>query len=466
MTSFEQEHIEVEPFDREYGLDELLPVGTLEKLDRGSGILWPEKFCLARADGVVYFQSGGWTPEQLKALTDLLSAAQPQNVCCLQGVPGWDALIFPLLYELEIKGYLSIPVTDNGRERQSAAGAAMVQVLHLLISLKHQTMLTSGLHGMVVLGSYAQLKEKAAQLARSEEKYRQLAANLEIEVQKKTEEIRITHAHLMQQEKLAAIGQLSAGVAHEINNPLGFMISNLHSMRDYARDLGELVKSYRNLGGLQGRQAKNTQGTSWQQQLSEIKDLEKELDADFMLTDLPVLADETISGAERIQKIVTDLKTVARPGENALELIDIHRSIDAVLTILHTRLEKGITIDKAYGSIPLVSGVAQELNQVWLNLLTNAVDAMEGRGTLSIATHVDGDLVTIAISDTGRGIPKENLSKIFDPFFTTKQVGRGMGLGLHLVYQLVRKHNGRIDVNSVQGRGSTFSVAFSVAGSS
>ena len=342
----------------------------------------------------------------------------------------------------------------------------MVQVLHLLINLKHQTMLTSGLHGMVVIESYAQLKEKAAQLARSEEKYRQLAANLEIEVQKKTEEIRITHAHLMQQEKLAAIGQLSAGVAHEINNPLGFMISNLHSMRDYARDLGELVKSYRNLGGLQGRQAKNTQSTSWQQQISEIKDLEKELDADFMLTDLPVLADETISGAERIQKIVTDLKTVARPGENALELIDIHRSIDAVLTILHTRLEKGITIDKAYGSIPLVSGVAQELNQVWLNLLTNAVDAMEGRGTLSIATHVDGDLVTIAISDTGRGIPKENLSKIFDPFFTTKQVGRGMGLGLHLVYQLVRKHNGRIDVNSVQGRGSTFSVAFSVAGSS
>lgn len=466
MTSFDPEHIEVEPFDREYAIEELLPVSILERLVRDSEILWPEKFCLARLDGAIYFHNGPWPAEQLKDLTNTLSTTVPQNDCRLTGAFGRELLIFPLLYELEIKGYLSIPVCRKDPERLAAVGAAMVQLLRMLIGLKHQTMLTSGLHGMVVEESYAQLREKASQLAISEEKYRQLAANLEIEVHKKTEEIRIAHAHLVQQEKLAAIGQLSAGVAHEINNPLGFIISNLSTLKGYASDLAALIGSYRNLSGVHGRKADVDHATPMQQHLSAIQDLEKELDVDFLLTDLPTLAEETIGGAERIQKIVTDLKTVARPGENKPELINLHQSIDAVLTILQNRMRDGIALRKAYGPIPLVPGVAQELNQVWLNLLINAIEAMEGRGTLRIATHAERERITVTVSDSGRGIAQEHLSKIFDPFFTTKAVGHGTGLGLHLVYHLVQKHNGRIEVSSVKGRGSTFCVMLSAAGRS
>jgi signal transduction histidine kinase len=287
-------------------------------------------------------------------------------------------------------------------------------------------------------------------LERSEEKYRHLAANLEIEVQKKTAEIKTAHAYLMQQEQLTAIGHLAAGMAHEINTPLGFMISNLNTLSDYAADIADLLTGYRKLADMDGGQ--------FDAQREALTGLEKDLDGDFLLTDLVALADETLQGAQRIQKIVGDLKKVARPGEKTPELTDVPGSLDAVLTIINDRIGPNLAIVKDYGPIPGVQAVTRELNQVWLHLLLNAVEASDGRGTIAIVARVVDNCVAVTISDTGCGISEDHQAHIFDPFFTTKPVGDGTGMGLHLAYQIVHHHGGRITVASTPGQGTVFTV--------
>ena len=164
-------------------------------------------------------------------------------------------------------------------------------------------------------------------------------------------------------------------------------------------------------------------------QTQTILETERALDGDFLLSDIPILADESVAGALRIKKIVKDLKAVARPGESQAELINVHESIDAVLTIVHNRLQHGVTVTKSYGPVPLISGFPQEVSQIWLNMILNALDALEEQGTIEISTKADRGHAVVAIRDTGCGISPENLGKVFDPFFTTKEVGQGTGLG-------------------------------------
>jgi signal transduction histidine kinase len=331
-----------------------------------------------------------------------------------------------------------------------------------LMALKHQTLMTSNLHGTVVNDAYTRLEEKAAQLERSEAKYRHLAANLEIEVQKKTGEIKAAQAYLMQQEKLTAIGHLAAGMAHEINTPLGFMISNLNTLRGYVADLADLLAGYRKLAEMSdGLQSAST-ASRIDAQNKVVAGLESDLDGDFLLNDMVDLAGETLAGAQRIQKIVGDLKKVARPGEKSSEVIDVPGSIDAVLTIINDRIGPDLTIVKDYGPVPGVLGVPRELNQVWLHLLLNALEATDGNGTITIVTRPVANHVEVTISDTGCGIPEEHLAQIFDPFFTTKPVGDGTGMGLNLAYQIVHHHGGRVTAASTPGQGSEFTVLLPV----
>jgi two-component system, NtrC family, sensor kinase len=338
-----------------------------------------------------------------------------------------------------------------------------VNTLLKLMGLKHQTLMTSNLHGMVVHESYKRLEEKAAQLERSEEKYRHLAANLEIEVQKKTAEIKTAHAYLMQQEQLAAIGHLAAGMAHEINTPLGFMISNLNTLSDYVSDIVDLLAAYRKLAETVG-DGQTASGVPLPcAQHEAVTGMEKDLDSEFLLTDMVALAGETLQGAQRIQKIVGDLKNVARPGEKSPELTDVPESLEAVLTIINDRIGQDLTIVRDYGSVPRVMAVARELNQVWLNLLLNAVEASEGRGTIAIVTRVVDGHLAVTISDTGCGISEEHLAHIFDPFFTTKPVGEGTGMGLHLAHQIVHNLGGRITAASTPGQGSVFTILLPIA---
>jgi two-component system NtrC family sensor kinase len=277
-------------------------------------------------------------------------------------------------------------------------------------------------------------------------------------VQKKTAEIKATHSYLMQQEKLSAIGHLAAGMAHEINTPLGFMISNLNTLGDYVADIGTLLAAYRKLADLaaDGQAASGASRLDTQHRV--VAGLESELDSDFLMDDMIALVNESLEGARRIHKIVGDLMKVARPGEKALELIDVPASLEAVLTIINDRIGQNLAIVRDFGPVPGVKAVPRELNQVWLHLLLNAVEASDGRGTIAIVTRLVDHQVAVTISDTGCGISEENLAHIFDPFFTTKPVGDGTGMGLHLAYQIVHQQSGRITVASTPGQGSVFTV--------
>jgi signal transduction histidine kinase len=458
MRQFDQEHIEVEAFDREYGIEELLPLEVIEGLGTRSAAIFPGQWAVVTENGQVYYHIGAWPPFQLDQLCQYIIEMAPEGDSLQGHSDGCCTALHPIAYEMEIIGYMAVGGPGRAKHRLAEAGRAAVNLFKQLMRLKHQTMLTSSLHGLVIEESYAELKEKAEQLALSEEKYRNLSANLEIEVHKKTEEIRTAHAHMMQQEKMAAIGQLSAGMAHEINNPLGFIHSNLTTLKSYAEDLTTLMQHYRRLAELCKAPDLGGLPESVKEQSMAIGKSEQTLDGAFLLEDIPVLVDESLAGAQRIKKIVKDLKAVARPGETGKEQINIHESLDAVLTIVQNRIGSRISVCKSFRPVPRLYGYPQEISQIWLNLILNALDALGSQGTLTIHTRTDHHQVVVGISDTGKGIAQSDLSKIYDPFFTTKEVGQGTGLGLHLVYHLITKHHGRIQVQSTVGQGTTFTV--------
>jgi len=267
------------------------------------------------------------------------------------------------------------------------------------------------------------------------------------------------HSQLLQSEKMASIGQLAAGVAHEINNPTGFVSSNLKTLSDYQDDIIMLIEQYRRLTtALKENMAIAEYPPPISEQLERIADLEAEVDIDFVLNDISDLVKESREGTERIKKIVLDLKDFAHPGEDRPQLADINRNIESTLNVVWNELKYKTTVTKDYGDLPEVECYPQQLNQVFVNLLVNAAQAIEKQGEIKIVTGADDGYVEIRISDTGKGIPEENLSKIFDPFFTTKEVGKGTGLGLNVAYNIIKKHNGTIDVESTVGKGTTFTI--------
>jgi len=252
---------------------------------------------------------------------------------------------------------------------------------------------------------------------------------------------------LLQSEKMASIGQLAAGVAHEINNPIGYVHSNLGTLREYANALIALLDAYA---------SREHESTAEQ---DELRQLREKLDIDFILGDLPKLLDESSEGIERVTKIVQDLKEFSYTGRGEpARLVDIHRGLDSTLNIVWNDLKYKVQLEKQYAQLPLVECHPSEINQVFMNLLINAGQAISERGTIVLATGCDDGHVWISINDSGCGIAPEALSRIFDPFFTTKPIGQGTGLGLAIVYRIVEKHHGRIEVDSRPGAGTRFRV--------
>ena len=269
-------------------------------------------------------------------------------------------------------------------------------------------------------------------------------------------------AQFLQSEKMASIGQLAAGVAHEINNPTGFVSSNLKTLSDYIKDISDLTGKYRSLiADLQESSGGGGQ-PDVSEQIKRISALEDEVDIDFIMNDISKLIEESREGSERIKKIVQDLKDFAHPGEDKLKFADINKNLDSTVNVVGNELKYKAEVTKDYGDLPEVQCYPQLLNQVFVNILVNAAQSIKERGEIGIKTRADNGYVEIKISDTGSGIPKENLSRIFDPFFTTKEVGQGTGLGMNVAYNIINKHKGTIDVESTVGTGTTFTIKIPV----
>jgi signal transduction histidine kinase len=257
------------------------------------------------------------------------------------------------------------------------------------------------------------------------------------------------HSQLLQSEKMASIGQLAAGIAHEINNPIGYVYSNLGTLEKYVQDTFSLIDRYEQAEVL----------ITDPEVLQRLQADKKKLDMEFLKTDLRALMEESKEGIVRVKTIVQNLKDFSHSGAaDEWHFSDLHKGLDSTLLIVNNEIKYKADVVKEYGEIPDVECLLSQLNQVFMNLLVNAAHAIDERGTITIRTGVEGGEVWVEIADTGHGIPPENLKKIFEPFFTTKPVGKGTGLGLSVSYGILQKHHGRMEVQSEVGKGSAFRV--------
>ncbi|MDR5897662.1 ATP-binding protein [Halomonas vilamensis] len=248
-------------------------------------------------------------------------------------------------------------------------------------------------------------------------------------------------AHLLQSEKLASIGQLAAGVAHEINNPVGYVFSNLSTLAGYVQELIKLIDAIDSTASL-----------------DELKQFKQSSDYDYIRSDVQDLIRESEEGIERVKLIISALKDFSHIEEDAFTYADLHRGIETTLNLVNNELKYKADVEKEFAELPEVECLPSQVNQVVLNLLTNAVHAIENRGTIYLRTGCEGEYVWFEVEDTGKGIEQAQLAHLFEPFYTTKPMGEGTGLGLSLSYSIVTKHSGDIQVFSEPGEGTRFRV--------
>ncbi|MBW4514652.1 MAG: response regulator [Timaviella obliquedivisa GSE-PSE-MK23-08B] len=314
---------------------------------------------------------------------------------------------------------------------------------------------------------HLQIRSMTITLEEKNNLLKNFSAHLEAKIAERTTELQQAHAQLIQQERLSSLGQLVAGVAHEINNPVNFIYGNCTPANQYTQDLLELVKLYQE---------------EYPQSNSRLQKKVNDIDLEFLAKDFPKVISSMQIGADRIREIVASLRNFSRLDEADFKEVDLHEGIDNTLMILHHRLKANveqaeIQIIKGYGQIPKVSCFPGQLNQVFMNIIGNAIDALQEQDTtrspeelkddpskIWIETQsIDSERVAIQISDNGAGIPEAVRHKLFNPFFTTKPVGKGTGLGLSISYQIVvKKHNGKIECDSTPGKGTRFIIEIPV----
>lgn len=265
------------------------------------------------------------------------------------------------------------------------------------------------------------------------------------------QQLKVVQGHLVQSEKMASLGQLAAGVAHEINNPLGYINSNLNTLQQYIRDLFKIIDA----GRLMAQQLPADNPAA-----SAFASLQKTADLDFMREDIPDLVKEALEGATRAKKIVQDLRDFSRIDKQDKSAFDLEAGIDATQNIVNNEIKYKAEVVKEYAGVKPFICVGSQINQVILNLLVNAAQAIDDFGKIYIRTGYEGDdWVWFEVEDNGQGIPAEIQTKIFDPFFTTKPIGKGTGLGLSLSYKIIQDHQGKVDLQSTVGKGTKFRVS-------
>jgi len=324
--------------------------------------------------------------------------------------------------------------------------AMIFGVLNINRTTKDDHFQPSDLHKTAIFASLVTLALENSRL------YKQLASNI-----KRLED---TQIQLVQSEKLASVGQLAAGIAHEINNPVGFITSNLGTLAKYVGIFKKLLAEYKILDStIQDSKAEHVQAIR-----KRIEKIRQKEDLAAILDDVGELLSESKEGATRVKEIVQGLQSFARIDQAQLKEADINEGIEATLKIIWNELKYKCKVHKSLEKIPKIRCYPSQLNQVFMNLLMNAAQAIPERGNITIETKATDTHIIIRISDTGTGIPPEHLAKLFDPFFTTKEVGKGTGLGLSISHGIVQMHNGTIEVESEVDKGTTFTIHLPLEG--
>jgi len=267
------------------------------------------------------------------------------------------------------------------------------------------------------------------------------------ELRSMLENLKFTQSQLVQSEKMASLGQLVAGIAHEINNPVTFISAGVDSLGANLEEIRQVLDIYHRIT------PDNTK-----EKLREIDELKEEIDYKQAIREINKLIDSIKNGTERTTQIVNGLRTFSRLDEDVLKVTDIHEGLDSTLILLRNKYKNRIEIVKDYSEIPQIECFPGQLNQVFMNILSNAIDAIQEKGTISISTSKSKGLVQVKIKDSGCGIPEHIRAKIFDPFYTTKEVGEGTGLGLSISHGIIEKHNGSLKVSSEPDTGSEFTI--------
>ncbi len=392
-------------FDRDFALRELLQGISLDALASAlSGLLGP--------------QAG-------------LSDARGETLC---GEARGTAPTASLYVEFEAVGSLS----GAPAERLNATK----QLVDLLLDARRRYLMVCDLHTEAIAADYLELQKRHAELQASEQRYRNLTAQLEQRVGEQVAIIEGKQRQLYEAEKLASIGQLAAGVAHEINNPIGFVRSNLSTAQGYVERLDEFAALLR--GGANAVQA-------WDGR-----------DLDFMLEDFKELLRESTEGIDRVARIVKDLKgfsSVDRPDE---EVVNLNDNLESVCALVSGQIPQGVALLRHFGELPPLLCLPGHLNQVFLNLLNNALQAVGGKGDVTVSSELREGEILVRIADTGPGMEAPVAARIFEPFFTTREVGRGTGLGLTVARDIVQAHGGHIEVSTAPGAGAAFTVRLPV----
>ena len=301
------------------------------------------------------------------------------------------------------------------------------------------------------------VKGMTAEMAQLTDRFNKMASLVfkrEGQLKRAYQRLQDNQAQLLQSEKMASLGTLAAGVAHEINNPIAFVMSNLGTMQDYHSSLTRLLHNYENMTDAVAQEDPKL----IEQTREELGVFLAEEDMQFVLEDVTALLQESSQGLSRVKEIVSGLKSFARVDEAEVTQANLNHCLDSTLNVIWNELKYNCVVEKDYADLPLLGCYPGKLNQVSMNILVNAKQAVEKDGKIKICTRATDEAITVKITDNGCGISQENIEKLFNPFFTTKPVGVGTGLGLSISFGIVKTHQGSLNVESELGKGTSFII--------